>query len=171
MLNGCEQSPSVLWDAQCARGIPCSGSAVTCHHGLSMHMAKDSHKILLLLNENLQTGHCFLSLHQCLGLCWTLLGFLVQLLWGIAQSYHGTSYCQGCSCCLQGGALWKPWLQVSVLVLLAHCWEGTLLESCLSLTKLWCRAAGRSTRRTVYPTISTGGGWKAGRPALSCRSD
>lgn len=84
-LNCCEQSPSALWDAPCARGTPCSGSTVTCRCCLSMHMAKDSHKILSLISENPQAGHCLLSLHQCLGLCWRLLGFLVQLLRSITE--------------------------------------------------------------------------------------
>lgn len=35
-----------------ARGVPCYGSAETSHHGLSMHMAKESHKIVSLLSEN-----------------------------------------------------------------------------------------------------------------------
>lgn len=50
---------------------------------------------------------------------------------------------------------------------LARCWESPLLESCLSLTKLWCQATGSSTRRTVYPTICTvEGGRQVGLPSM-----
>lgn len=38
---------------------------------------------------------------------------------------------------------------VCALVLLTHCWHGTVPEPCLSLTKLWCRAMGRVQKSSV----------------------
>lgn len=103
-----------------------------CYCGLPVHVAKDSHKILLLLFKNPQASHCFLSLHQCLGLHWRLLCVLVRLLWGIAQSCHGPHAARDAAAVCRV-ELWKLWLQESMLVPLAHCWEG----SCQSPACCW----------------------------------
>lgn len=59
---------------------------------------------------------------------------MVQLLSGIAQSYCGTSCCQGHSCCLQGRALWRLWLQESVRW---YCWHIADMAQCQSPACHW----------------------------------